>query len=170
MPSIKRSWSSLWQCFFFQVHHRMRNEKLEKVTKFGDLWLMNRRPTGTPDFPPSTGGVWTSPRLTRLLLVVRRKTKKGVRKLVKKWSQTISVKFLLRGKNEWEHENETRGHEVTREHEVKIMPKLSSFSRLSNNVSENLHYLGNCCSYSKSENDIRKRIKFPIAILSSDLT
>ena len=45
-----------------------------------------------------------------------------------------------------------------------------SFSWLSNIVSENLHYLGNCCSCSKSENDIRKIIKFPITEVSSDLT
>ena len=42
--------------------------------------------------------------------------------------------------------------------------------RLSNNVSERLHYLLNYYSYSKYENGIRKRIKISIAILPSDLT
>ena len=37
----------------------------------------------------------------------------------------------------------------------------SFFSRLTNMASENLHYLGNYYSKSKSENGIRKKIKFP---------
>ena len=41
------------------------------------------------------------------------------------------------------------------------MTIISSFSRLSNIVSENFPYLGNYYSYSKSENGIRWRIKFP---------
>ena len=44
------------------------------------------------------------------------------------------------------------------------MPKISSFSRLPNNVSEKVHYLQNYYSYSDSESGIRKRITFPIAI------
>ena len=43
--------------FFFErkAHHRMRNEKLVKVTKFGDPRSINPRSTSTPDFPPPTG-------------------------------------------------------------------------------------------------------------------
>ena len=49
------------------------------------------------------------------------------------------------------------------------MVKFSSFSRLVNIVSENLHYLGQHYSYRKSENGIRKKIKFPIDKVSSDM-
>ena len=50
------------------------------------------------------------------------------------------------------------------------MVKFSNFSRLANIVSENLHYLGKYYSLPKSENGIRKKFKFAIAGVSSDLT
>ena len=46
------------------------------------------------------------------------------------------------------------------------MAKISSFSWFLNIVQENLHYLGNYYSYSESENGIRRRITFPIAVAS----
>ena len=59
---------------------------------------VNPRLTGTPDFPPPTGGgVKHPPRLSRLLLVVE-KNGKSVRKLVENDNETISVNFSLMSK------------------------------------------------------------------------
>ena len=72
----------------------------------------------------------------------RREKLKSVRKLVKNDYETISVKFSLRSK---------------------LWPPGAK------NVSENPRHLGNYYRYTESENGIRKRIKFPTALLS-DLT
>ena len=98
------------------------------VSEYLSLYLnslvINPRPTGTPDFPPPQrrGGGVEHPRLSRLLLVVE-KNEKNVRKLVKNDYETISVNFSLMSKFK--------------------NGQIFEFSRLSNIVSENLHYLGN---------------------------
>ena len=122
---------------------------------------INPRPTGTPDFLPPTGGggrgeCLNAPRLSRLLLVVEKKRKKTFERSSKMITKLFQSNFSFQV-----NIVVSRGQKSA---------KISSFSRLSNKVSENLHYLGNYYSYSKSENGILKIIQFSIAILSSDLT
>ena len=94
--------------------------------------VITRARTGTPDFPPPTGGgggVFEYPRLFRLLLVVEKKKRSKARqKLIRDYfSQFLAkVKIVV---------PRTKNGQIFR-----------VFSRLSNIVSENLHYLGNCYS------------------------
>ena len=74
----------------------VRTESSAYASRIDSKPTFNPRPTGTPDFPPPTGGGGFE-HLSRLLLVVE-KNGNNVRKLVKNDYETISVNFSLKSK------------------------------------------------------------------------
>ena len=94
-----------------------------------DLYCtFNPRPTGTPDFPPPTGGRGVRTPASISAPIGRRVKRKKRSKTRQKLLRNLAVNFSLSSKL-W-----SQGQK---------MSKFSNCSQLSNIASQNLHYVGN---------------------------